>query len=169
MAGRDHSISAIGAACVGGKGNAIAFGHDYATVAGQDGISECAHAVVQAKGKFVKVGDCQAVRLVFGKRSTDATLSNMAVYGSSTLWQLGAEKVAIALTARLVGMDEATGSVAIYTFDGGVKWDGVSSATVFSAGGSGATRDFVAIVDEVTILSKLKSKMFVQLKVDGSG
>ena len=151
LAGRDHSISAIGAACVGGKGNAIAFGHDYATVAGQDGISECAHAVVQAKGKFVKVGDCQSVRLVFGKRSTDATLSNMAVYGSSTLWTLSAEKVAIALTARLVGMDEATGNVAIYTFDGGVKWDGVSSATVFSAGGSGATRDFVAIVDQIGV------------------
>jgi hypothetical protein len=151
LAGRDHSISAIGAACLGGRGNTIALGHDYAGIFGQDGISECAHAVVQAKGKFVKVGDCQSVRITYGKRSTDATLSNMAVYGSSGLWNLSAEKVAIALTARLVGMDEATGNVAIYTFDGGVKWDGVSSATVFSAGGSGATRDFVAIVDQIGV------------------
>jgi len=151
LAGRDHSISALHAFCAGGKGNVIAFGHDFAGIIGQDGISECAHAFVQSKAKFVKAGDCQSVRLVFGKRSTDATLSNMAVYGSSAMWALAAEKVAIALTARLVGMDEATGNTAIYTFDGGVKWDGVSSATVFSAGGSGATRDFVAIVDQIGV------------------
>lgn len=151
LAGRDNSISSLHAFCAGGKGNTIAFGHDFAGVIGQDGISECAHAFVQSKAKFVKVGDCQSVRLVFGKRSTDATLSNMAVYGSSSMWVLAAEKVAIALTARLVGMDEATGNVAIYAFDGGVKWDGVSSATVFSAGGSGSTRDFVAIVDQIGV------------------
>jgi hypothetical protein len=151
LAGRDHTISALHAFCAGGKGNTVAFGHDFAGIIGQDGISECAHTFVQSKAKFVKVGDCQSVRLVYGKRSTDATLSNMAVYGSSGLWNLSAEKVSIALTARLVGMDEATGNTAIYTFDGGVKWDGVSSATVFSAGGSGSTRDFVAIVDQIGV------------------
>jgi len=145
IAGQANTIGATAdyAVALGGWGNSVT--HDNAVVMGTDGISDGTATFVVSRTKLVKAGDCQGTIQQCGLRTTNSTLSNLTPY-----FQLvSTDKAAVAIRAQIVGMDEATGALAVYMWDGGMIWDGSSTATFYDAGGSGASRNFTQIVDNI--------------------
>jgi len=133
------------AAIIAGQGNTIT--HDYAVVLGNDGISDAVGALTISRTKLSKAGDCQTTIHEYAWRTTNATIANMTQY--FTL--VAADKAAVAIRAQMVAIDEATGDMAVFVWDGGMKWDGSATATFYDAGGSGASRNFTQIVDGIGV------------------
>lgn len=143
--GRANAITANYAACVGGYGNSIT--HDQAVVMGQDGISDAVGSLTISRTKLSVVGDVQTTIHEYGWRTTNATIANM----TQNFVIVSAQKTALAIRAQMVAIDEATGACAVYTWEGGMIWDGAATATFYDAGGSGATRNFTQIVDNIGV------------------
>lgn len=120
-------------AIVGGRSNLCS--HDYASVHGRDGVSQALHGLIVSRIKLGVVGDNQVFIQPFGVRTTDAVLTNM-----SDNWVLpSGARAACSFTCRIVGMDEATGGVAIFYFSGGFAWDGAGTATLYNDAGASST------------------------------
>ena len=145
VGGRSNTINAgvDYGVIISGQGNLVT--HDYAVVMGNNGISDAVGALTISRTKLSKDGDCQTTIHEFGIRTTNATIANMTQY--FTL--VSADKAALAIRAQIVAIDEATGDLAVYVWDGGMTWDGTSTATFYDAGGSGASRNFTQIVDSI--------------------
>ena len=145
VGGRSNTINAgvDYGVIISGQGNLVT--HDYAVVMGNNGISDAVGALTISRTKLSKDGDCQTTIHEFGIRTTNATIANMTQY--FTL--VSSDKAALAIRAQIVAIDEATGALAVYVWDGGMTWDGTSTATFYDAGGSGASRNFTQIVDSI--------------------
>ena len=143
--GRQHSITANYAACIGGYSNTIT--HDQAVLIGQDGLSDAVGALTISRTKLSVAGDVQTTIHEYGWRTTNATIANM----TQNFVIPAAQKVAVAIHAQMVAIDEATGACAIFVWDGGMIWDGSATATFYDAGGSGVSRNFTQIVDNIGV------------------
>lgn len=143
IGGTANAISAAGTySTTAGRSNTV--GHTCAVVFGRDGVSDADNALTIAKTKLSVVGDAQTTLFPMGIRTTNNTLTNLV-----TALIPPAVKMAIGIRSTVVGIDEATGSSAMYTWDGLAQWDGAGTTTFYDAGGSGATRNFTEIVDNI--------------------
>lgn len=143
IGGNANSISAAGTySAVAGLTNSVS--HNCAVVIGRDGVSDSEHALTISKTKLVTAGDAQTTIVHMGVRTTNATLTNLV-----TAIIPPAVKMAIGIRSTIVGIDEATGSSCMYTWDGVAQWDGSAATTFYDAGGSGSTRNFTQIVDNI--------------------
>ena len=154
---------ASGAAIVSGRGNSIGTSayfsaalcsqngvvqdtHGYALIAGRAPKSECSGAFTIGVKPLVNNGDCQISTVGYGVRTTNATITTMALADGA--WMLGTVACAVVVDAQVVGVDEATGNVCAYTCSAVVKWDGSSISAVADSGGSSASSRPFAVVND---------------------
>lgn len=137
-------------AIISGQSNTIQDIHKYVVLLGRDAKSEVTGSLTQGRTKLVNLGDCQSSIITYGVRTTSASAANLSS-SEGYQWALGSTACAVAVSCLLVGVDEATGNAASYTYTGLVKWDGSSVASVSDAGGSGTTRQFTQVVDGIGV------------------
>jgi len=147
VAGRSNTIASgvDYGAVISGQGNTVA--HDYAVVLGQDGVSLGVGTLTLARTKLSVAGDAQTVIHEYAWRTTNATIANMTQFVQIDV----TAKAALAIRAQMVAIDEASGACAIYSWDGGMIWDGAAIATFYDIAGSGANRNFVQVVDNIGV------------------
>lgn len=115
-----------------GRTNSVA--KHYAYCFGRDGVSQGAGTVTISKTKLAEVGDAQAISLVQGIRTTNATLTNMSSVDGD-LFELPAGKVSagtcrVILTAMRDGSADANNdsdyTQVSYTGEFGFFWNGTN-------------------------------------------
>ena len=142
-AGLSNSVGAAASySLCSGRSNTVS--HTLATVLGRDATSDADGALTIGKAKLLTVGDQQTTIHTMGIRTTDTTLTNLV-----TALTPPAVKMAFGIHAQIVGINESTGAVAAFSYDGIAAWDGASQATFYDVGGSGTTRNFTQIVDGI--------------------
>jgi len=137
-------------AIISGQSNTIQDSHKYVVLSGRDAKSENYGAFTQGRTKLVNLGDCQSTLITFGIRTTTAAATNLTAT-EGFMWALGSIACSVVVNCLLVGIDEATGATSAYSYTGVVKWDGSTTASVNDAGGTGSTRPFTQIVDDIGV------------------
>lgn len=148
LAGKNCAVNAYYSASLGGWNNTVQSAHGFSLVAGREAKSEAPGSFTFGTKKLVNQGDCQVSLVTSGIRTTSTTAT--ALTGPDGSWQLGSVACAVGVRASLVGVDEATGNMAFYTWDGSVRWDGSTNALVADSGGSSTTgRNMTQIYDGI--------------------
>lgn len=118
--------------------------HTGSLVSGRDGVSDSPYSLTIARSKLVTAGDAQTTTTTMGVRTTSTTLTSLVTAIIPT-----AVKMAIGIRSIVIAMDESTGESAMFTWDGLAQWDGSSATTFYDSAGSGTTRNFTQIVDNI--------------------
>lgn len=102
-------------------------------------------------------GDCQAVSVAVGVRTTNATLTNMAITSGGTNLQFdNAKTTAFVCKALVVGIDEATKAMASYQGEVCGYWDGTNlyfddAAAAATGPATSGERNLIAISDNIGV------------------
>jgi hypothetical protein len=143
--GSGNTVGAGASYCiVSGRGNSVS--HTLAAVFGRDATSDLDGCITLGKTKLSTLGDQQTTTCTMGVRTTNDVLSNLV-----TAMTPPAVKMAIGIRSAMVGIDEATGNSCMFTYDGLAQWNGSTQATFYDAGGSGTTRNFTQVVDNIGV------------------
>lgn len=141
--------TATHSAIIAGKTNSVANGHNFSVLIGQDAKSEAAGGLTIGRAKLVNAGDCQASTLVWGQRTTTASLETM-VMNDNAQWNISSPGMACVINAIIIGVDQSNNNMAAYSYTGSAKWTG-SNGEAADSGGTGATRNFTQIVDQIGV------------------
>lgn len=143
--GSGNTVGAGASYCiVSGRDNSVS--HTLAAVFGRDATSDLDGCITLGKTKLSTLGDQQTTTCTMGVRTTNDVLSNLV-----TAMTPPAVKMAIGIRSAMVGIDEATGNSCMFTYDGLAQWNGSTQATFYDAGGSGTTRSFTQVVDNIGV------------------
>ena len=137
LAGSGCTVDATYSASLGGLNNNLSSGHRYSLIAGREAKSEVSGSLTFGVKRLVNQGDCQISTSAVGTRTTSASAASLT--GPDGQWSLGAVGCAVGVQAQVIGVDEASGSMAFFTWSGSVKWDGSTNALVVDGGGSSAS------------------------------
>ena len=149
---RDTTVSGTFGFAVGVENGTLS--HAHSSAAGKDvvTITQGGHHV--SPGKLVVDGDNGSVQVPFSLRTTDATLTNMSVVSSSSIFiDLDDTKTnMVTCKVLLVGVREDTGAGCSYELDFMGEWDG-TTGRIYDSAGDATTRNLNVISNQLGILT----------------